>query len=242
MPPGITDHTEEAGRLKTLKEKLTSSSTMKDQSQSPPNLPRWNGGQRRIGLTGGIASGKSSIERFLKEKKGLPSIDADLFAREALAPGALATKAVLRRYGDAIIKKSIDNQNCLDRLALRRIIFNNKNERLWLENLIHPIVKERMESEIQVYKDAKVLVLIIPLLFEANFTDICSEFWLVSCNYEQQIKRLIDRDRINIDDAKAIVNNQLSTGYKKSLADFIIDNSGPREAWVGRVESLLNHN
>ena len=94
--------------------------------------------QRRIGLTGGIASGKSSVGRWL-EQKGIPVLDADAYAHQALAPGTEASREVLSRYGTAVQSSPADR---IDRKALGRIVFNNREERLWLEQLVHPLVRQ----------------------------------------------------------------------------------------------------
>ena len=87
------------------------------------DLPRWQGIQRRIGITGGIATGKSSLGNFLKEIKGIPIIDADLFAHRALAPGTIASQKILNRHGTKVSK--INSKDSIDRLALARIIFKD---------------------------------------------------------------------------------------------------------------------
>ena len=98
--------------------------------------------QRRIGLTGGIASGKSSVGQWLAQQ-GLPVLDADQFAREALAPGCPATTSVMQRYGARV---QVEGDATVDRAALGRIVFQDPAERRWLEQLIHPIVRERFDQ------------------------------------------------------------------------------------------------
>ena len=107
------------------------------------------GPQRRIGLTGGIASGKSSVARLLAERHQLPVLDADVYAREALAPGTAAARAALTHFGAEILIKGTDpNAAALDRLALGRIVFAHAGERRWLEQLVHPLVRARFEGEL----------------------------------------------------------------------------------------------
>ena len=145
--------------------------------------------QRRIGLTGGIASGKSSAGKLLQEKHRLAVLDADRYARAALAPGTTASQAVLNRYGQKLFCG-----DHLDRKALGEIVFNNPNERLWLEQLVHPVANQMMDQEIIKLSDAKAIVLMIPLLFETGLESLCTEIWLVDCDEKQQIERLITRD------------------------------------------------
>ena len=121
---------------------------MNGQLHSPRALLRWTGSQRRIGITGGIASGKSSVEKFLKEIKVLPIIDADVYAKEALAPGQKAANKVLKHYGNSINNEAPNRPISINRKALSQIIFQDRKERLWLENLIHPIIKRRINEEL----------------------------------------------------------------------------------------------
>ena len=114
--------------------------------------------QRRIGLTGGIASGKSSVGRLL-EARGWPVLDADQYARDALAPNTAASQAVAHHFG-AAVGTAAD----LDRKALGRIVFSDPDQRRWLEALIHPVVRERFQHELAELRDEPVVVLMIPLL------------------------------------------------------------------------------
>ncbi|MBJ7364893.1 MAG: dephospho-CoA kinase, partial [Synechococcus sp. SupBloom_Metag_053] len=170
--------------------------------------------QRRIGLTGGIASGKSSAGKLLQEKHGLAVLDADRYARQALAPGTTAHNNVLTRYG---LKE-------LDRKALGEIIFNNPIERLWLEQLVHPIVQQMMDQEVIRLAEAKTIVLMIPLLFEAGLESRCTEIWLVDCDEKQQLERLIARDNCTNQQALARINAQWPLARKRLLADRVINN------------------
>ena len=175
--------------------------------------------ERRIGLTGGIASGKSSAGKLLQEKHRLAVLDADRYARKALAPGTTASQAVLNRYG----KRVFCGDN-LDRKALGEIVFNNQNERLWLEQLVHPVVKQMMDQEIIKLADTKTIVLMIPLLFETGLESLCTEIWLVDCDEKQQIERLITRDNCTNQQALARINAQWPLARKRLLADRIINN------------------
>ncbi len=206
----------------------------------PP--PRWSGSQRRIGLTGGIATGKSSVGHYLGKHHALPVLDADRYAREALAPDNAATKAVLQRYGQAVAAESQNNGINLDRSALGQIVFNDAAERHWLEQLVHPIVRQRFDSELTLLTEATSVVLMIPLLFEANLTDLCSEVWLVDCSYGQQCQRLLDRDGLSREDAEQRIAAQWPMSQKRDLADLVIDNSGAPGNWTQSVDQALSQN
>ena len=194
--------------------------------------PRWQGSQRRIGLTGGIATGKSSAGHWLATVAGLPVLDADLYAREALAPGSLGAKAVLERYGAAVLEPAgaasgaCEAAMVLARSALGRIVFNDPAERLWLEQLVHPLVRARFDQELAAGADAPVLVLMVPLLFEAGLTGLCSEVWLVDCDEDQQLQRLIARDHCSEAEARARIAAQWPLEQKRPLADCLLNNSG----------------
>ena len=206
---------------------------------------RWQGLQRRIGLTGGIASGKSSVSRYL-HNQGLPILDADVYAHEALAPGSQATELVLQRYGSSIAQVQkhknggFQTVREIDRQALGHIVFNNQSERLWLEHLIHPIVQERLEREIKVHANASSVALVIPLLFEAGLERLCSEIWVVSCSYKQQQERLIKRNGLSKIEAQQRIQIQLPLEQKRQLADQIIDNSGGPNEWKSQVSLILH--
>lgn len=187
--------------------------------------------QRRIGLTGGIASGKSSAGKLLQEKHGLAVLDADRYARAALAPGTTAHNNVLTRYG---LKE-------LDRKALGEIVFNNPIERLWLEQLVHPIVQQMMDQEVIRLAEAKTIVLMIPLLYEAGLESRCTEIWLVDCDEKQQLERLIARDNCTNQQALARINAQWPLARKRLLADRVINNrNGSGEIEI-EVAAALNH-
>ena len=251
------------------------------------NRPRWQGSQRRIGLTGGIASGKSSVGRLLSEQ-GLPLLDADVFAREALAPGSPSSQAVLERYGEQVRAIADDaptsrDRNAgrpstaahagkergrprndressreatqrrpeigacsrdradavIDRAALGRIVFRDNEERRWLERLVHPLVRERFEAELTALAEAPVVVLVIPLLFEAGLEGLCSEIWLVDCEPDQQLQRLMARDGLGESDARDRLAAQWPLERKRPLAEVVIDNRGGPQALGEAVAAAL---
>ncbi|WP_254968683.1 dephospho-CoA kinase [Cyanobium sp. CH-040] len=200
------------------------------------NRPRWTGRQRRIGLTGGIASGKSTVGRLLAAR-GLPLLDADAYAREALAPGSAGARAVLARYGERV--RAAGGAEAIDRAALGAIVFADAAERRWLEQLVHPIVRARFEAELQRLAAAPAVVLMIPLLFEAGLEDLCSEVWLVDCDAGQQLQRLMARDGLSEGDARARIAAQWPLARKRPLADRLIDNRGGAEQLVAESERVF---
>jgi len=212
---------------------------MTTEPASPVPLSHWPKSQRRIGLTGGIATGKSSVGHYLAEQHALAVLNADLYAREALAPGSAATKAVLQRYGKAVAAESQNNATSLDRSALGQIVFNDAAERHWLEQLVHPIVRQRFDAELARLAETTPVVLMIPLLFEAKLTDLCSEVWLVDCNSAQQCQRLMDRNELSHQDSEQRIAAQWPMSQKRDLADLVIDNSGSPGSWKQYVDQAL---
>ena len=205
-----------------------------------PASPRWSGSQRRIGLTGGIASGKSTVARWLQQQ-GLPVLDADVYAREALAAGGAAAKAVVARYGDAV-KTANSNAKAdeINRIALGQIVFSDAQERQWLEQLVHPLVRERFSAELEKLKMAPFVLLVVPLLFEAGLEGLCSEVWLVDCEPEQQLTRLMKRDGLNQADAMARIDAQWPLERKRALAERVIDNRDNSNRWQLQLQQALS--
>jgi dephospho-CoA kinase len=193
--------------------------------------------QRRIGLTGGIATGKSSVGRLLAREHQLPVLDADSYARTALARDSAASRAVLARYG-AAVQTSTDSQE-LDRKALGAIVFNDPAERRWLEALVHPLVRQRLDQELKQLKDESSVVLMVPLLFEGGLETLCSETWLVDCDEAQQLQRLITRDQCTSAQAQARIQAQWPLARKRTLADRLINNRSGPEQLAAQVAAAL---
>ena len=190
--------------------------------------------QRRIGLTGGIASGKSSVGRWL-EQQGIPVLDADIYARRALEAGTEASRTVLMRYGAQVASGTSD---CIDRAALGRIVFKNRLERQWLEELVHPLVQQAFSRELSDHREEPVVVLMIPLLFETGLERLCSETWVVSCSPKQQLARLIQRDGLSELEAQSRISAQMPLVNKERMADHVIDNSQTHAELLEALEKL----
>jgi dephospho-CoA kinase len=200
--------------------------------------------QRRIGLTGGIASGKSTVGRLLAAH-GLPVLDADAYAREALAPGSAGARAVLERHGPPVALAGAtvraaagEPEAVLDRAALGRIVFNDAAELRWLEQLVHPLVRARFATELERLHQEPVVVLMIPLLFEAGLEELCSEVWLVDCDEAQQLQRLMGREGLPEIEARRRIAAQWPLERKRALADVVIDNRGDLAQLAAGVKRL----
>ena len=213
---------------------------MIDKKQTNNFSLRWQGKQKRIGITGGIASGKTLIGDYLFQTKQWPILDADVYAHEAIKPESQISKEVLLRYGDQIIQNSTENHQIINRKALAKIIFENNVEKNWLEEIIHPFVNKRISEELEKFKSREVIILIIPLLFEKNYTKICSEILYIDCSLMKQLDRLQARDNLSIEEASQRIKAQLENSYKKQFSDFIINNSKDDQSWKKQLNKLYN--
>ena len=171
-----------------------------------------------IGLTGSIASGKSTVSNKLSEL-GYPIIDCDKINHEILKPNNVGYIAVIEEFGKDIL--SIDNQ--IDRTKLGKMVFNNPKIKERLNQILHPLIKERVKGEINKYDDG-IIILDCPLLFETDFHELCDLKIVVYVNMDTQIHRLMKRDGITFPEALKKIYAQMPLEDKLSLADFVIDN------------------
>lgn len=190
--------------------------------------------KRIIGLTGGIATGKTTVANYLASAYSLPVFDADIYARDAVAVGSPILCAIAQRYGEQILLAD----HSLNRQKLGEIIFQHPDERNWIEGLIHPYVGERFEEAIA-KSSSQTLVLVIPLLFEAQMTHLVTEIWVVYCSESQQLQRLIQRNQFSQEQAQARINSQLSLAEKASRADVVLDNSSTLGRLLEQVDVAL---
>ena len=197
---------------------------------------------RIIGLTGGIGTGKTTVSNYLTHHYQLPVLDADIYAREAVQLGSPVLGEIYKRYGTDVQQPD----GTLNRKRLGEIVFNHPLERQWLEQQIHPYVRDRFQSALDTLV-ASTVVLVVPLLFEANMTDLITEIWVVSCSPEQQLERILKRDRekfpidnpLSLEQAQARINSQLPLQEKVSRADVVLDNSSTPEALLKQVDLAL---
>ena len=190
----------------------------------------------RVGLTGGIGSGKSSAARIFAEL-GIPVIDADQLARDVFAPGQPLLEEVFRIFGYELRRED----GSLDRPALRTRVFNDQALRARLESIAHPAIGKAMEDRIAALpEDAPYVVLVIPLLLEAGWRDRVDRVLLIDCPEAVQVQRVMARDGIDAEAAWTMVRSQASRAARLEAADAIIDNgsaSGP-ESLGSRVRAL----
>jgi dephospho-CoA kinase len=184
-----------------------------------------------IGLTGGIATGKSTVANYLAKTYNLPILDADVYARDAVSIGSPLLSQIAEKYGREIIL----NDGNLNRAKLGEIIFNQPEERYWVERVIHPYVRNCFAKAIK-ESSANTLILVIPLLFEANLQSLVNQIWVVSCSPQQQQQRLIARNNLTPEQAIARINSQLPIGEKIARADVVLDNSLTLESLLKQID------
>ncbi|MEQ9355155.1 dephospho-CoA kinase [Coleofasciculus chthonoplastes] len=193
--------------------------------------------KRIIGLTGGIGTGKTTVSNYLADIYQLPILDADIYARDAVQPGSSVLNRIIARYGSDVQLAD----RTLNRKRLGEIVFPNPKERQWLEQQIHPYVRDRIKSQLPT-SESPTVVLVIPLLFEANMTDLVTEIWVVRCSEEQQIQRIRERDRLSLKQAQSRLNSQLPLAEKVARADMVLDNSYTRDSLLQQVDQALARN
>ena len=195
-----------------------------------------NSSKRLIGLTGGIATGKTTVSNYLATQYHLPILDADVYAREAVAQDSPILQTIFRRYGDKV--KLVDAS--LDRTALGEIVFNDPQEKQWLESQIHPYVRDRFEQELSKINN-NTIVLSIPLLFEAQLTNLVTEIWVVSCDRSLQIARLQQRNGLTAKQAQARIDSQIPLAEKIAAADIVLDNNGDLTDLYAQIDAAIRN-
>ena len=190
-----------------------------------------------IGLTGGIASGKSTISAMFTDL-GITVIDADIEARLAVAPGEKAYNDIVSHFGRGIL----EDDRTINRPKLGEIIFNNEEKRLLLNSIVHPAVRERMAQKRAKAEEAneKAVVLDIPLLFESKLTGLVEKIIVVYVDEQTQLKRLMKRNGFSEEEAYSRIKSQMPLKDKVSLADAVIDNSGSIEQSRQQLMEILN--
>ena len=193
---------------------------------------------RIIGLTGGIASGKSMVARFF-EDRGAMVIDADQLARSAVEPGSRGLERVVASFGPELLA----SDGKLDRKRLAALIFSNSGKRTLLEEIVHPEIKRLADSCIaQAAEDGQKLVFYMaPLLIEAGVTDRVDELWVVTVRPEVQLDRLMQRDGIDRAEALRIIASQMPLAVKESYGRIVIDNSGTPEDTARQLAEIWSH-
>lgn len=187
-----------------------------------------------IGLTGGIACGKTTVAAVLK-RKSAAVLDADKFAKDIVQKGTNAYNEIISAFGAEILDENGD----IDRRALGSLVFNNMEYKKILEGIIHPRVIERMEVEAQNIKKEypnKIVVFDVPLLFEAGMQDKVDQVWVVAASEETQLKRIMNRRPLTRKEALDRIKSQMPIEEKVKFADVVIYNEGSLEELEEKVK------
>jgi dephospho-CoA kinase len=189
-----------------------------------------------VGLTGGIASGKSTVAEILK-RQGAAIINADVLAREVVEPDRQAWTEIVNAFGTAVLQPD----RALDRQKLRAIIFDDPDARKKLESIIHPQVRALAEQRIREHAAAGYAVIVyeVPLLFEGNLQEWLRPVILVACDVDTQRNRLQSRDNLSAAQAQKHIDAQMSLEAKRRLADYVIENNGNLEDLERQVQAVL---
>ncbi|MCM3734284.1 dephospho-CoA kinase [Bacillus cytotoxicus] len=189
-----------------------------------------------IGLTGGIASGKSTVSKMFQGFH-IPVIDADIIAREVVEPGKEAYNKIVEVFGQEVLEENGE----LNRPKLGSIVFRNEEKRLLLNNIVHPAVRKEMNAQKDRYikENVQAVVLDIPLLFESKLTSLVDQILLVYVDNETQITRLMDRNNFTEEEAKVRIASQMPLQEKIALADKVINNNGTIEETKVQLGNVL---
>ncbi|HLB41377.1 MAG TPA: dephospho-CoA kinase [Gammaproteobacteria bacterium] len=185
-----------------------------------------------VGLTGGVGSGKSTVAKLFA-KHGVPVIDADLMARELTLPNQATFSIITKHFKEPLL---LPDQS-LDRTKLRHIIFEQPKEREWLENLLHPIIRKKIEEDIKKIT-APYCIVVIPLLFEVDPYDFIDRILVVDATEQHQIERVAARDKIDPLLVEKILHSQVTRQQRLAGANDVICNDGALADLIARVEEL----
>ena len=194
------------------------------------------GGVKLVGLTGGIASGKSTVAKIL-ERLGAAIVNADVLAREVVEPDQEAWKDIVDQFGPDVLQPD----QTLDRQKLRTVIFNDPDARKELEAIIHPRVRALAEQRIREHGASGFAIVVyeVPLLFEAKIYEWLRPVILVACDIDTQRRRLEQRDQIDSAAAQKIIDAQMSLEEKRRLADYVIENNESLSDLERQVREVL---
>lgn len=184
-----------------------------------------------IGLTGGIASGKTTVSDYLKER-GYTVLDADAYSRKTTAKNGPAIPAIKQAFGDDIV----NDDGELDRKKLGSIIFNDADKRRELNGIVHPLIRDMMNSDEEKFIKKGHVFLDIPLLFENGLNERCDFVVTVFVDRETQIKRLTARNDLTVEEAEARINSQMPLTEKVRMSEYRLDNNGNLEALYEQID------
>ena len=188
-----------------------------------------------IGITGGIASGKSTVTNFLRQK-GFEVVDADALVHQLQKPGGRLYQILVEHFGEKVLLEDGE----LNRPLLASLIFSNSEEREWSKETQGQIIREELGSLRDKFSETEELFFMdIPLLFEQDYASWFDETWLVYVRRDTQLDRLMNRDQLSKESAETRLASQWPLEEKKKFATYILDNNGSREQLLSQVVTLL---
>ncbi|MGX1924064.1 dephospho-CoA kinase [Vibrio sp. NH-7] len=186
-----------------------------------------------VGLTGGIASGKTTVANLFHQHFGIEIVDADVIAREVVAPGSEGLKAIEGKFGSSVL---LEDGN-LDRSKLREIIFSDPSQKAWLDQLLHPMIRANMLTELA-NTTSEYALLVIPLMVENHLQHLADKVVVVDVDEATQLERTVARDNVALEQAQAIVAAQASREQRLAIADFVIKNDTENQKLLPQITEL----
>lgn len=199
-----------------------------------PQMPKVGERMTVIGLTGGIASGKSTVSSYLREK-GIPIFDADACAWEVERKGEPCLAELVRAFGEGIL--TLEGE--LDRAKMADLAFHDKKALATLNAIVHRAIEEKRDAFLAAHKGDKLVVVDAPLLLECGWETLVDQVWVVSISPEEQVRRAMARSGMSRQEVVDRIRRQMPLAEKTRQADVVIDNSGGLEELYGQVDSLL---
>lgn len=189
----------------------------------------------RIGLTGGIGCGKSSASQIFR-KLGVPIIDSDIIARDLVEPGSATLQDIVSYFG----AQAIQPDGNLDRAYMRDLVFRDEGKRAQLEALLHPLIRQEIQRQVDAL-DTPYVVIAIPLLLEKGWQKELDRVLVIDCSEAQQVERAGRRDGSSTETIERIIASQIGREARLTAADDVLDNSGSLESLTSQVEALHQH-
>ncbi|WWO97709.1 MAG: dephospho-CoA kinase [Candidatus Dasytiphilus stammeri] len=186
----------------------------------------------KVALTGGIGSGKTTVSKEFA-KLGVEVVDADVISRQVVEPGKLALIAIIKKFG----KRILNLDGTLNRVKLRQIIIHSPKDKIWLNNLLHPLIDH--ETNLQLVNCKSVWCLwVVPLLVENKLYTLAQRVLVVDVDREKQLIRTMLRDQVSRQQAEQIISMQATREERLAIADDIIDNNGSKKMWISKIKRL----
>ncbi|GAK84632.1 dephospho-CoA kinase [Vibrio ponticus] len=186
-----------------------------------------------IGLTGGIASGKTTVANIFRDQFAIEIVDADVVAREVVEPGSEGLDAITARYGQTILQADGN----LNRSALREIIFSQPEEKQWLDALLHPMIRRNMQQQLA-QVSSEYALLVIPLMVENNLQQLADRVLVVDVDEELQVERTMNRDGVSRQQAESILQSQASREQRLAIANDVIKNHSQNQQLLPQITEL----